>query len=38
MVIHTPVENEEKVPAALDLQKNPAALPESTVAENSSER
>jgi hypothetical protein len=38
MVIHNPVENEEKIPAALDLEKNPDAVHESTVAENSSER
>jgi hypothetical protein len=38
MVIHKTVENEEKIPAALDLEKKPDAVPESTVAENSSER
>jgi hypothetical protein len=38
MVIHKAVENEEKIPAALDLEKSPDALRESTVAENSSQR
>jgi hypothetical protein len=38
MVIHRAVENEEKIPAALDLEKNPDAIRESTVAENSLER
>jgi hypothetical protein len=38
MVIHKLVENEEKIPAAMDLQANPDAIRESTVAENSSER
>jgi hypothetical protein len=38
MVIHRAVENEEKIPAALYLEKNPDAIRESTVAENSLER
>jgi hypothetical protein len=38
MLIHKAVENEEKIPAEMDLQKNPDAVRESTVAENSSER
>jgi hypothetical protein len=32
------VENEEKIPPVMDLEKNPDPFPESTVAENSSER
>jgi hypothetical protein len=38
MLIHKLVENEEKIPPAMDLQKNPDAVRECTVAENSSER
>jgi hypothetical protein len=32
------VENAEKIPALMHLEKNPDPFPESTVAENSSER
>jgi hypothetical protein len=32
------VENQEKIPAVMHLEKNPDPVPQSTVAENSSER
>jgi hypothetical protein len=32
------VEKDEKIPALMHLEKNPDPFPESTVAENSSER
>jgi hypothetical protein len=38
MLIHKLVENEEKIPAAMELERIPDAVHESTVAENSSER